>query len=66
MARLTDAAPREAMSVGDANLFKPKAVVDRNAVVHRIAARFAATRASSDDLGCSEDEIMIDAIAEIA
>ena len=56
----------EATLVGDAILFKPKQVVDRNAAADRIAARLAATRASSDDLGLSEDEIMREAIAEIA
>ena len=56
----------EATLVDDAILFKPKEVVDRNAVADRIAGRFAATRASSDDLGRSEDEIMREAIAEIA
>ena len=55
----------EATLVGDAILFKPKEVVDRNAVADRIAGRFAAARASSDDLGRSEDEIMREAIAEI-
>ena len=56
----------EATLVGDAILFKPKEVIDRNAVADRIAAEFAAARASSDDLGRSEDEIMRDTIAEIA
>ena len=56
----------EATLVGDSILFKPKEVIDRNAVADRIAAEFAATRASSDDLGRSEDEIMRDTIAEIA
>ena len=56
----------EATLVGDAILFKPKEVVDRNATADRIAARFAASRASSDNLGRSEDEIMRDSIAEIA
>ena len=56
----------EAALIGDAILFKHKEVVDRNAVADRIADRFAAARASSDDLGRSEDEIMRDAIAEIA
>lgn len=55
----------EATLVGNAILFKPKQVVDRNAAADRIAARLAATRASSDDLGLSEDEIMREAIAEI-
>ena len=56
----------EATLVGDAILFKPKEVVDRNAAADRIAAKLAAARASPDDLGRSEDEIMRDTIAEIA
>ena len=56
----------EATLVGDAILFKPKEVIDRNAAADRIAAKFAAARASSDDLGRSEDQIMRDTIAEIA
>ena len=55
----------EATVVGDAILFKPKQVVDRNAAADRIASRFAAARTSSDDIGRSEDEIMREAIAEI-
>ncbi|MDD9997022.1 MAG: AbrB/MazE/SpoVT family DNA-binding domain-containing protein [Rhodospirillaceae bacterium] len=56
----------EATLVGDAILFKPKEVVDRNAAADRIADSFAAARTSSDDIGRSEDEIMREAIAEIA
>ena len=56
----------EATLVGDAILLEPKEVVDRNVIADRIAAMFAAARASSDDLGRSEDEIMRDTIAEIA
>ena len=56
----------EATLVGDAILFKPQEVVDRNSAADRIAARFAATRASSDDHGRSEDQIMRDTIAKIA
>ena len=55
----------EATLVGDAILFKPKEVVDRNAVADSIAVEFAAARASSDDLCRTEDEIMKDTIAEI-
>jgi len=56
----------EASLVGDAILFKPKELVDRNAAADRIAARFAAARTSSDDIGRSEEEIMRDVLAEIA
>lgn len=55
----------EATLVGDGILFKPKELVDRDAAADRIAARFAAARPSSDDLGRSEHEIMRDTIAEI-
>ena len=56
----------EVALVADGILFKPKELVDREAAADRIAAQFAATRVSSDDLGRSEDDIMQDAIAEIA
>ena len=56
----------EATLVGDGILFIPKDLVDRGAAAARIAVRFAATQPSSDDLGRSEDEIMTDAIADIA
>ena len=56
----------EATLVGDAILFKPKEVVDRNAIADRIAAKLEAAHASSDALGRSEDDIMRDTIAEIA
>ena len=55
----------EATLVGDAILFKPKEVVDRNAIADRIAVKFEAARASSDDLGRSEKEMMRDTITEI-
>ena len=56
----------EATLVGDAILLMPKEVVDRNAVADLIATKFGAARASSDDLGRFEGEIMRDMIAEIA
>ena len=56
----------EATLVGDGILFIPKELVDRQAAADRIAARLAAAQPLSDDLNRSEDEIMRDAIAEIA
>ena len=56
----------EATLAGDGILLTPKELVDRGATADRIAARFAAARPSSEDLAQSEDEIMGDAIAEIA
>ena len=59
----------EATLVGDGILFKPKEVVDRVAAANRIAAKFAEAQPLSPspaDLGRSEDEIMRDAIDEIA
>ena len=56
----------EATLVGDGILFKPKEVVDRGAAANRIAAKFAEAQPSPADLGRSEDEIMRDAIDEIA
>ena len=55
----------EATLVGDATLPWPKEVVDRDAAADRIAAKYASTPASSDDLGRTEDVIMADAIAEV-
>ena len=56
----------EATLVGDGILFKPKAVVDRDAAANRIAATFATTRPSPEDLGRSEDEMMRNSVAEIS
>lgn len=56
----------EATLVGDGILFKPKEVVDRVATANRIAAEFAEAQPSPADLGRSEDEIMRDAIDDIA
>lgn len=56
----------EATLVDNGILFKPKEVVDRVTVANRIAEKLAATRPSPRDLGRSEDEIMEDAIDEIA
>lgn len=56
----------EATLLGDGILFKPKEVVDRVATANRIAAKFAEAQPSPADLGRSEDEIMRDAIDEIA
>lgn len=56
----------EATLVDNGILFKPKEVVDRITVANRIAEKLAATRPSPKDFGRSEDEIMEDAIDEIA
>ena len=56
----------EATLLGDGILFKPKEVVDRVATANRIAAKFAEAQPSPADLGRSEDQIMRDAIDEIA
>ena len=56
----------EATIVGDGILLRPMDVVDRNAAADRIAAAFAATKPSSEDVGRSEAEIMKDTIADIA
>lgn len=56
----------EATLRGNGIPFRPKELVDREAAANRVAAQFSATQPSSDDLGRSEDEIMADAIAEIA
>ena len=56
----------KATLVGDGILFSPKDVVDRAAAADRIAARLAESPLSPDDVGRNEDEIMRDAIAEIA
>ena len=44
----------EVTLVGDATLVKPRAMVNKNAVVDRIAARIAAPRSPCDDRGPSE------------
>lgn len=56
----------EATIVGDGILLRPMDVVDRNAAADRIAATFAATESSSEDMGRSEAEIMEDTIVDIA
>lgn len=56
----------EATVVGDGILLRPMDVVDRNAAADRIAATFAATELSSEDVGRSENEIMEDTVADIA
>ena len=43
-----------------------KDVVDRNAAANRISSILAQTKPSSEDAGCSEDEIMQDTLADIA
>ena len=56
----------EATIVGEGILLRPMDVVDRNAAADRIAANFAAAGGSSEDSSRSEQEIMNDAIADIA
>ena len=56
----------EATVVGDGILLRPKAVVDRNASADRIASILAGTEPSPEDADRSEDEVMEDAIADIA
>ena len=56
----------EATIVGEGILFRPMDVVDRNAAADRIAANFSAAGVSSEDSGRSEQEIVNDAIADIA
>lgn len=56
----------EATLVDDGILLKPKEMVDRVAATNRIAEKFAVTQPSSEDLGRSEDEVMEDAIDEVA
>ena len=54
----------EATIVGDGILLRPMDMVERNAAADRIAATFAATEPSSEDVGRSEAEIMEDTIAD--
>ena len=56
----------EATVVGDGILFRPKEVVDRNAVADRIASILTRTEPLPGDAGRSEGEIMEDVIADIA
>lgn len=56
----------EATVVGDGILFRPKQVVDRNAVADRVAAVLARIEPAPEDIGRSEDEIMEDVLADIA
>ncbi len=56
----------EATVVADGILLRPMDVVNRESTAERIAASFAATQPSSEDARRSEDEIMEDAIGEVA
>lgn len=56
----------EATMAGDGILLRPMEVVDRAAAADRIAAGFAATAPPPEDAGRSEDEIVADAVADIA
>ena len=56
----------ESLLVADDILLRPIDVVNRNSIADRIAANFAAMVPLSEDAGRSEEEIMEDAIAEVA
>ena len=56
----------EATLVADTILFRPTDVANRNSVADRIAAGFVSMVRLSEDAGCSEEEIMEDAIADVA
>jgi len=56
----------EATVVGDGILFRPKQVVDRDAVADRVAAVLARIEPAPEDIGRSEEEIMEDVLADIA
>ena len=56
----------EATILGEGILLRPMDVVGRSAAADRIAVNFAAAGVSSEDSGRSEQEIMNDAIADIA
>ena len=56
----------EAIVVDDGILFRPKQVVDRNAVADRVAAVLARIEPAPEDAGRTEDEIMEDVLADIA
>lgn len=56
----------EATIVGQGILFRPMDVVDRNTAAGRIRANFAMAGSSSEDSGRSEQEVMQEAIADIA
>ena len=56
----------EATLAGDGILFRPKEVVDRGAAADRIAAKWASSRPTFAEPGRTEEEIVNDAITEIA
>ena len=56
----------EASAVEGGILFSPTGMVDRNAVADRIDKIFARMKPSPEDAGRSEEEIMEDAIKDIA
>ena len=56
----------EASIAGDGILLRPKQVVDRNAAADRLASVLARIEPPPEDAGRSEDEIMEDAIADVA
>lgn len=56
----------EATVVAEGILFRPMDVVNRESTADRIAASFAATQPSREDSRRSEEEIMEEAIAELA
>lgn len=56
----------EATVLADGIFLRPKDVVDRTAVADRLATLLARIEPAPEDAGRSEDEVMADAIADIA
>ena len=56
----------EATVLGDGILLRPKDIVDRGAAAARVAAALDAIERTPEDARRSEEEIMADAIADIA
>ena len=56
----------EATLVGGGILFVPKELVDKAAAADRIADRFTDRKPAVEDIARTEDEIMTEAIADIA
>ena len=56
----------EATALGDGILLRPKDIVDRGAAAARVAVALDAIERTPEDARRSEEEIMADAIADIA
>lgn len=56
----------EAMIVAEGILLRPKDVVDRGAAADRVAAILRRIDPTPGDVRCSEDEIIADAVADVA